>query len=331
MLLGIAPETDELFDQLFLRGFLPEAHKGSRSMSVKDRNAHALAGDNGFLRRNDHAVLYMSEDAQGFLLALLFLAGNKGNHVPHHLRPVAEGLARSGDRLIGGRDQFCRAELLPCRKGRRVSLDRAVGLHGDKSPLRAQSLLLEGNHIERLHIDLRHDHGDVRRPAVRAVVGYDRSFRLRVSFLDPADLILAHIDCGEDHVNLRSYLLHFRDVHHCHPGNLLRHRRFHLPAAADRLLIGFSGAARTRRQGGDLKIRMIRKQRDKTLAYHAGCSENSCFQFLFHGFSSCSITQISDPNKRSFFVRVLAVRSCDTHPSRINPPSGSCIPRSGGC
>ena len=300
-------------------------------MSVEDGDPHALAGNNRLLCRNDDAVLDLSEDAQRLLLALLFLAGNKGNHVPHHLRPVAEGLARSGNRLVSGRDQFCRAELLPCRKSRRISLDRTVGLHGDKSAFRSQSFLLERNHVEMLHVNLRYDHGDVRRPAVRAVVGYDRSLRLRVGFLDPADLILAHIDCGEDHVNLRSYLLHFRNVHHCHPGNLLRHRRFHLPAAADRLLIGFSGAARTRRQGGDLKIRMIRKQRDKTLAYHAGCSENSCFQFLFHGFSSCSVAQIYESNKRLFFVGVLAVRSCDTHPSRINPPSGSCIPRSGGC
>ena len=157
-------------------------------MAVQDRNADTLAGDHGRNRRNDLSVLHLSPDPERFLLALLLLSADVRNNVLYHLRPVLEGFAGAGDRLVGGHHRFIGLELFPGAEYRSIALYGAVRLYCYKTSGGPQSLLLGLDHFEMLRIDLRNDHRYIRSPAMRTVIGYHRSLGLRIGFLDRPDL-----------------------------------------------------------------------------------------------------------------------------------------------
>ena len=77
------------------------------------------------------------------LFALLFLAADIGNDVLHHLRPVLKSLSRSGYGLIGRRHHLVRLKFLPGGQHRRIALNGAVRLDGDKSSAGSQTLFLD--------------------------------------------------------------------------------------------------------------------------------------------------------------------------------------------
>ncbi|MNV80832.1 hypothetical protein D3C71_1744570 [compost metagenome] len=116
------------------------------------------------------------------MFALLFLAADIRDDIIQHFRPVGEGLAGSGDRLIGAGDDLGRLELFQSGQHRHIALDGAVRLNGDKSGLRAETFALMFDNFQMLGIDFRHDHRNVRRPAVRGVIGDDRNTGLGIGF-----------------------------------------------------------------------------------------------------------------------------------------------------
>ena len=141
-----------------------------------------------------------------------------------------------------------------------------------------------------LRVDLRHYHRHVRRPAVRAVVGYDRSLCLRICFLDRFDLVLAHIYCAEYKINRRCNVLYVVYIEHDQFLYCLRHRSIHFPAVSHCLLVCLACGARACSHCHYLKPRMVLKQRDKSLSHHPCCAKNTYFQFLIHfsfSFSVC--------------------------------------------
>ena len=244
-------------------------------MAVENRHAHALAGDLRQFCFHDLSVLYFTEHTQRFLLALLFLSADERDNISNHLRPVFECLAGSGDRLIGRYHEFFRAEFLPCSQARSITLDRAVRFYRNESAGCSKTFLLVRNHIEVVCVDLRHNHRHIRRPAVRAVVGYNRRLCLRVLFLDGFDLILAHVNCAENEVNGGCHMLHIIYIENNKVLHSLRHRRVHFPASAYCLFISLTCGTGACRHRNHLKPRVVLQQRDKSLTYHTCCSQNT--------------------------------------------------------
>ncbi len=159
-------------------------------MTIQNRNTDALAVNDRTFGRHNLTVLDMSEDPERFLLRLLFLTRNVRNNIAVHFRPVAEGLAGTGNCLIGRGNNFIGLEFLPCGKRRCIGLNRAVGFYRDETSPGSKPLSLIFDNSRVLRIDFRDNHRYVRRPAVRAVVGNNRRLGLCVSFLDLADFLL---------------------------------------------------------------------------------------------------------------------------------------------
>ena len=244
-------------------------------MAVEDRHAHALAGDLRQFSLHDLSVLYFAKHTQRLLLALLFLSADERDDISNHFRPVFECLAGSGDCLIGRYHEFFRAEFFPCSQARRIALDGAVRFYRDESAGCSETFLLIRDHIEMIRINLRHDHRHIRRPAVRAVVGYDRRLCFRVLFLDGFDLILAHVNRAENKVNSGCHMLHVIYIENHQILHSLRHRRVHFPASAYCLFISLACGTGACRHRHHLKPRVVLQQRDKSLTYHTCCSQNT--------------------------------------------------------
>ena len=166
-------------------------------------------------------------------------------------------------------------------QGRHIALQAAVGLDGHKAALGAQALALGRDDVDVVGVDFGYDHRNVRGKAVRAVVGHDRALGLGVGLLQCLDLVLLHVDGAKDKVDLGGDLLHIGGVQHDHLFNALGHGGLHQPAAADGLLIGFASAACAGRKGNQIKPGVIFQQRNKALADHTGCTDNTNI-VLFH-------------------------------------------------
>ena len=251
-------------------------------MAVENRHTDALACDRDIVSGNDHAVLDMAENAQRLFLALLLFPADIRDDISDHLGPVLEILSCAGNCLISGDNSLIGLKFFPCRKGRRITLDRAVGLDGDESAFCAKSPLLEFDHFAVLRIDLRDDHGNIRCPAVRAVVGDYRSLCFGIFFLDGTDLVLLHIHGAEAEINFRCYCLH---VLHIFDNDLpygFRDRSIHLPSSGDTFFISLAGASGARRDRCYLKPGVIFQERDKPLADHTCSAEDANTKFLVH-------------------------------------------------
>ena len=254
-------------------------------MTVGHGNANALRGDHGSGRLYDLTVLYRTPNTQGLLLGLFFLTANEGNDVVDHFGPLVEGLAGTGDCLIGGDYHFLDAKILNGGQRGYVALNRAVGLNRDKAALGAQSLLLCLDDLVMVSINLRDHHGNVGSPAVCAVIGDHGDLCLGVRLLQSLDLILLHIDSAE---NKGNELLDSCDVLGADNDHVLiffGQGSGHFPSAVQSLLVGFTRITGRRDQSGDFKIGVILKQGQKTLTNHARCANDADFAFFHSKFS----------------------------------------------
>ena len=139
-------------------------------MPVGDGDADALRRDEGCLRRDNCTIFDAAPDAERLLLALLFFPADVGDHVINHFRPLAEGLPRPGNRLIGRRHDLGDAEAQQRRQRRHIGLNRAVGFDGDEATARAEPFFLRLDDGKMRVVHLGDYHGDVGRPAVRGIV-----------------------------------------------------------------------------------------------------------------------------------------------------------------
>ena len=285
-LLGLALELLPELEDLLLGGLLLEAYEYGCRVAVRYRHAQALGRDGRGLCLHDLAVLDGAPYLQRLLLGLLLLAADERDQVIDHLRPGLEGLAGAGDRLIGAGEDLGQAELLLERmQGGNVALDGAVGLDGDEAALGAQTCALCGDDLEVLRVDLRHDHGDIRREAMGGIVGDDGALCLGIALLEGADLVLLHIDGAEHEVHIGNDAVHVGvQVTDDHVGQLLRHRHGHRPAAANGLAVGLAGAARRGGEHLDVEPRMLCEQRRETLADHAGGTQDTYIILLHNTF-----------------------------------------------
>ena len=123
-----------------------------------------------------------------------------------------------------------------------------------------------------LWVDLRHYHGNIRRPAMGAVVGYHRRLRLGICLLDGLYLILCHVHGAEYKINSRRNLFHLIYIHHNQLFNSLRHGGSHLPAVSHCFLIRPAGRAGAGCHCHYLEPRMVLQKGDETLPHHACCA-----------------------------------------------------------
>ena len=131
-------------------------------------------------------------------------------------------------------------------------------------------------------IDLRNDHGDIRGPAVGAVVGNNGGLCLRVRFLDGADLLLGHVDRAEAEIHFRRDRVHILHVFDNDVPDRLGDRLIQFPSAFHRLGIGLARAAGTCRDGGHLEPGVIVQKGNESLSDHAGTAQDTYSQFLTH-------------------------------------------------
>ena len=134
-------------------------------------------------------------------------------------------------------------------------------------------------------VDLRHDHRNVRCPAVGGVVGDDGALELRVFFLQRLDLVFFHVDRAEDKVDHRRDLLRVRlRIHDNEIALGFRNILLHEPLARDRVLVGLARAVRACRENDWLEPRMLRCQQHEPLPDHTRCANDTDF-ILLHTFS----------------------------------------------
>ena len=231
----------------------------------------------------------MSPDTKRLFLGFLLLTADIRNDISNHLRPVLKGLACSGNGLIGCCHHLIRLKFLPRRKHRRVRLNGAVRLNSHETALCAKTLLLVFNYLHMLRVDLRNHHRHIRCPTVRAVIGNDRSFCLRILLLNLLNLFLCHVHCGKYEIDLCRNLLHFVDIHNHNLFHCFRHRCVHLPAVSDCLLISLAGTSRARCDRCHFKPRMILQQRNKSLTNHTCTTQNTNSQLFTHDSSNLLI------------------------------------------
>ena len=260
-------------------------------MTVGNGYAKTLCSDDRTGRGNDFSVFNLTPNSKGLTLALFFLASDKGNEVVNHFGPLLKGLACTGNRLIGGRNHLLDAVLKKGSKSGNVGLNGAVRLNGDKAALSAESLLLRINSRKMCVVDFGNYHGNVGRPSVCGVIGNNGNLRLRITLLKLLGFRLGHIYSAENKINK---LVDSRNIvgrKNLHVHYFFGTGRFHLPSAFDNLGVFFACRARACHKSGNFKIRVLVKEHNKSLTYHAGRADNTNFNFLHF--------------KNSFFIIIL--------------------------
>ena len=251
-------------------------------MSVENGNADALACDRDSFSGNDHAVFDVTENAKRFLLALLFFSADVRDDIAVHLGPVLEGLSGAGDGLVGRYDCLIGLKLFPgCQSGR-IALDGAVGLDRDKSAGSAQSLLLVFDDGGVLGVDLRDDHGNIRGPAVGAVVGNDRRLCFGILFFNGTDRVLGHVNRAEAEIHLGGDRFDILDILYNDLPDGFGDGCIHLPSSLDTFFVGLACASRAGRDRSDLEPGVILQKGDESLADHSGSAKDTCAKFLVH-------------------------------------------------
>ena len=163
-----------------------------------------------------------------------------------------------------------------------IALQRAVALDGDEAALGTQALALSFDHFQMFCVDLGHNHGNVIRPTVRRVVGNNGALQLGITLFQSTDLFLLHINCAEAEINHRGQLF---GIDICIQNDQLfrffRHGNVQSPTTCNCFLIRLTGTAAAGGDRGQLEPGMVFHQSDKTLANHAGATDNANF-VLFH-------------------------------------------------
>ena len=186
-------------------------------MTVAYRNTQTLGGDRNAVIVDDMSVYDFTPDFQRFLLALLFFSADIRNNVVEHFRPALEGLAGTGDRLIGTGQYFFQAILVfDRRQGGNVALDGAVGFYGDKAFFGSKTLSLGGNDVHMIRIQFRNDHRNIVKAAMRFIVGDNRDLSFGIGLLESQDLFVFHGNGAEYKVHQRRDLIDMGRVHDDH-------------------------------------------------------------------------------------------------------------------
>ena len=121
---------------------------------------------------------------------------------------------------------------------RNITLQRAVGLHRDKSPFGSQAAALNVDQDRMRVVDFWNNHRYIWGSPVRTVIGDDRTFQLGICLFQHAGLSLIHIDRAENKVHHTCDFFHVSvSVHHDHLFHRLRHWSTHCPAGTDRILV----------------------------------------------------------------------------------------------
>ena len=307
-LLGTALEARPGGFDFVQRGLVPEPGENGCHVAVGGGNAETLGGDGRACGIDDNAVLHPAPQLQGLLLALFLLTTDVGYHVVHHLRPGFEGLARTGDGLIGADQHLLQAEGAQGMEGGDIALQGTVGLDGDKAALRSQTPALGFDDPEVLGIDLRHHHGHVGRPAVGGVIGDHGAPAAGISLLQGLNFLLLHVHRGEYEVHLGGNPVDvcFRVEHH-HVLGLPGHGDIQGPAATNGLLVGLARRAAAGRDGGQLKPGVVLQKGNEALTDHAGAADdaNSVLfhnQYLRRSIISYSRSSLFETGKMRTFI-----------------------------
>ncbi len=118
---------------------------------------------------------------------------------------------------------------------------------------------------------------------MRAVVGDNRSLRPGILFFDFPDLVLRHVDRGENEVHVLRNGLYVVDVTDHDILHILRNLSVQLPAAFYRFSVGLPCAAGARCDLSDLEPGMVLENLNEALADHSGSAQNTDSEFL-HNF-----------------------------------------------
>ena len=149
-----AAELGPSLEDFFLAGLLIKAHEDSGGVTVRDRHTEALGRDDRLLGVDDVVALNMTPQLERLTLALFLLAADVGDDVVDDLRHPVEGLAGTGNGLIGADQSLADAEILHQGvQGRDIALQAAVGLDGDEAALGTQALALSGDDVDVVGVD----------------------------------------------------------------------------------------------------------------------------------------------------------------------------------
>ena len=99
----------------FLRRLLVERNEYSSGVTIRNRNTQALCGDERCFGGNDLVAFYLAPNLQRFFFGLFFFAADERDDIVNHFRPSLEGLACSGNCLIGASQNLLDA-ILPQRR-----------------------------------------------------------------------------------------------------------------------------------------------------------------------------------------------------------------------
>ena len=246
-------------------------------MTVGYGNTDALGGDKRSIGIDNYAILYLTPDLEGFLLALLLLATDEGDDVVDHLGPLRESLARAGNCLICGGNHLIKTELEKGGEHGNVGLNGAVGLNRDKSALGAETFLLGLDNCKVIRVDLGHKHRNVLDAAASGVVGYNGKLVASKVLLHLANLSLGHINRAENEITEGCDSVNLCGIKNLHIRKLCGHRLGKLPTAADSLSVCLARASCRSGKAGNFKIGVICKQGEKTLTNHTGRADYTAF------------------------------------------------------
>ena len=254
-------------------------------VTIRAGHTQALRGNCGGGGVFDVVALDFAPELERLLLRLFFFAADIGDDVVDHFWPCFKRLACAGNCLIRADERLFHAVFHQRMQRGDIALQRAVGLDGDKAALRAEALSLCVDDPDVIGVDLRHDHRNVRRPAVRGVVGDDGALQLCILFFERLDFVFLHIDRAEDKVDHRGNFLCVRfRVHDNQLAFGFRNVLLHEPFARNGVLVCLACAVGAGSEHDRLEPRMLRRQQDEPLTDHARCANDTDF-ILLHTFS----------------------------------------------
>ena len=144
-----------------------------------------------------------------------------------------------------------------------------------------------------LRVQLRNYHGNIRFPAVCAVVGNHGNLSLCISLLELDYSRLVHIDGTENKIDLLGDRRNVGSIGDNHAAHALGHGILHLPVISDRILITLSRGTGTCGENCQIKIGVVLQQHYKALPYHTGSADYACTELLFNSKHDICLSDLS--------------------------------------
>ena len=267
--------------------FYAEFDADTGGMPVGHRNAVTMGANQRPGRLFNHAVFNRTEYFKRLQLALFFLAADIGHHIINHVEARHPGKTRAAYRLHRRHKKpFDFIALLHQRPERhRITLNRTVGLDGDKPPLPAPVLLLGGNNVGVTWVHLWNQHRHIGRPAVCRGVGHDGDSGRGIVFFKLPHGVFFHFERGKNkgQFALRSEFGGLCRIVRVFDDEVTGGRRVcgrMPPFSKNRVTVPLTGAARGCRDIDHLKPGMLGKQRKILLPDHARRAEYANRNFI---------------------------------------------------